>query len=94
MFLNIPGFHSKSNLVLRHQHYLSIGIVSIFVPCLDLDELISSRIVDLNTGTKIFRIGYHHRCIASVKVGKLDGTSALMADESDGHRRNARHCPA
>ena len=67
MFLDIPGFHSKSNLVLRHQHYLSVGIVSMFIPCLDLDELTSSWIVDLYTGMKVFDIGYHHCCIASVK---------------------------
>jgi hypothetical protein len=67
MFLDIPGFHSKSNLVLRDQHYLSVGIVSMSIPCLDLDELTSSGIVDLYTGMKVFAIGYHHCRIASVK---------------------------
>jgi hypothetical protein len=73
MFLNIPGFDSKSNLVLRHQHYLSVGIMSMFVPCLDLDELASSGIVDLYTGMKVFAFGYHHCCIVSVEVEKVDG---------------------
>ena len=94
MFLNVPSFNSKSNLVLRHQHHLSVRIMSMFVPCLDLDELTGSRVVDLKTGMKVVASGYHHCCIASVTVGKPDGTKALMADESDGHRRNARHCPA
>jgi hypothetical protein len=37
------------------------------IPCLDLDELTSSGIVDLYTGMKVFAIGYHHCRIASVK---------------------------
>jgi len=94
MFLDIPGFNSKSNLVLRHQHYLSVGIVSMLVPCSDLDELASSGIVDLNTGMLIFGIGYHHCCIASVQVFRVDWARFVMADESANHRVSARHCPA
>ena len=44
-----------------------------FVPCLDLDELTSSGIVDLNTGMLIFGIGYHHCCLRVFKSSESTG---------------------